>query len=198
MLDSKTAMSHLGFCAAYRQQQSSFSSEGTARHHFTPVQARDRRKSGRPDMPTVPSPCRSQSAPVTLQVLHHQLSRRGVPISSSPLVASIPLLLSHADYETPQCSVPLRSGLGLSLNHQTHELQKLPKVLLRQNFKIVRRLKNVFFSVSKRSELCQSRVLRWGISAAFLTMNAAPSLFNTSTPPYSRRRSRRAFLRLHL
>lgn len=103
---------------------------------------------------------RSHSASITLRKVHHQLSCRDAPSSSSVPVASILLLVFPPVSGIPKCSVLLRSQLVIPPGRRAYEIRTLHKWLFRQSVQIVQRLKTKFQSLTKRFELHKTTVLR--------------------------------------
>lgn len=93
-----------------------------------------------------------------LFMLYQQLSRQSITSASSVSVTSVPLLVSRVADGNPQRSFLLPSQLVLPLKCRMHELQKLFTRQLRQSTAVVQRVKNIPWSLSKRSETLQSRV----------------------------------------
>lgn len=133
---NKVDVLRLRFRTAARQQLSPASFRKTARYSVL-VQVQDRRKPPELSFHSSQSPSRSQSAPVLLQVLHHQLSRRSVPRSSSVSGDSVPLLVSLVADETLQRSVTIRSQLVLSRKSRMHEAQRFTKQVLKQTVPVL-------------------------------------------------------------
>lgn len=107
--DNEIVVLYLRFCAAPRQQQSFTSFGKSPRRQFMLGHAWNHRRLPKPDVYTSQSSCHPHSAPITLQILHHQLSHRIVPSSFNFLAASVPLLVSSMDDEIPECSTFLSS-----------------------------------------------------------------------------------------
>lgn len=112
----------------------------------------------KPNVHSSANPCHLHPAPIAFGILHHYLLRRIVPSSSSVLVTSMLLLVSHVADGIPQRFAVLSSQLVLPLNRRLHELQKLCKRVSRQKIRVVQRTDNVFWSANKSSELWQNCV----------------------------------------
>lgn len=107
---------------------------------------------------TSSSPGHTHSDPITLLAFYHQVSHQRVSSAPTVLVTSVPLLVSYAGRRYPQRSAFLHLQLVPTVRRQTHKLQKLSKLLLRQNTVVVQRLENFFCSLRKIYGSCQNRV----------------------------------------
>lgn len=99
--------------------------DNTAGRHVVPVQICNRRKPAGSDIYSSESASRPHSAPIALQMLHHQLLLRSVESFTSVLAASVQLPFSHVDDGPPRRSVHFCWQLVLPLERLVHELQKL-------------------------------------------------------------------------
>lgn len=125
--DNMIAVLLLPLCAPPFQQQSSAISGKTARRYNDPVQDEIRPKPSKLKLHTRSSPRCPSSAPITLQLFYHHLSRQIVPSLSSVLVAPVLPIFFYTDDTASHRSVLIRLQLVLLLKRRTHELHTLSK-----------------------------------------------------------------------
>lgn len=140
--DSENVVFRLRLRAAPCEQQFLSSFGKTARRYFVLVQGHDCQKPAKLNVYSSANPCRPYSAPVALQMFHHQISLRDRPNLSSVPVVSVRLFVSQADVGTSQRPAQLSSQLVFLPKLQKHEFQRLSKLLLRQTSGVAQRLNN--------------------------------------------------------
>lgn len=121
--DNTTVGPRLCIRTGPHQQRPSSGSLKTAKRYPARVWAQHRRKLSKLRVRIWSRTCRSISASITLQILHHQLRRRSLQRSSSVSASSVPLLVSHVDDEVPKRLNLLRSQFNLPAKRQTWEFQ---------------------------------------------------------------------------
>lgn len=140
---NEIVVNHLPFSTQPRKQQYSASFRKTVRRYTALFQVQNSHELAKPNLRTRSSPRHPDLAPVTIGILHQDLSRRSIPYTFIVSLAYMTLCSLHVDNGTARRSVLLRLQFVFRAKSCMHGLQKLSKRLSTPRTEVLQTLQNI-------------------------------------------------------